>query len=410
MLKLTEVVSIIRNVFTAPSTLEKSRLKPNFFTRIRKLPFSTVLSIMLCMFHESTQKMLNKFFDDVTCSQQAFSKSRHKFTEYPFVRAFECVRNAFYSAVNRDSLKAFHNYHLFAIDGSSFALPDLKSLLSLFGGTGRNADSPTARASIVYDLLNKFIVDADIQPLTTDERTMALKHILSVKDIINLSKSIFIMDRGYPSEKFMRELLGITNFVMRVKSGFNKTIDNLSIGDHSIVLYQGITIRILKFKLNSGEIETLITNVNDIPFDEFKKLYFMRWGVEIVFDILKNKLEITNWNGWSEICIRQEFFLGILLSNVVSIAEREAAEVVNNVRKQGNKHKYKPNITNIVSALKEQLSLAVFASSNDESLLLCQKILTQAAYQPVPIRPGRSFTRNNSPRNTKYYKSRKSPL
>ena len=410
MLHLSDVIVILRDVFNAPSTLEMSRNDPKHFTRTRKLPFATILEIMLCMYHKSTQKILNKFFGKVKCSQQSYSEARKKFSEYPFIRALECLRNAFYSSKNRETLKTFHGYHIFAIDGSAFALPSLKSLLNIFGGTGKKADSPTARASVMYDVLTKFILHADIKPLSVDERTMAKAHINAIQEIISLKHSIILMDRGYPSEALICDLFGVTHFVMRVKSGFNKTIDALSCGDHIINLYPGVVLRILKFTLDSGEVETLITNVNDIPFDEFKKLYFMRWGVEIVFDIIKNKIETTNWGGWSEHCIYQEFFLGILLTNITLISEKEAAVKVNERRDCNNKYKYRPNVSNIVSALQGNLAKAVFKTPHNEIISACIAILEECAYQPCPVRPGRSFSRHKKPRKTKFHKSRKSAL
>ena len=409
MLRLADVILILRDVFNAPSTLEKSRISPQYFTRKRKLPFAKILEIMLCMYHKSTQKILNKFFGTVFCSQQSFSEARQKFTEYPFVKALECLRSAYYSPKNREGIKTFHGYHLLAIDGSAFALPDLRSLRELFGGTGKNADSPTARASIIFDVMSKFILHADIKPLKVAEREMAKSHIEAVKDIISLNRCIILMDRGYPSEDMIKELLGKTHFVMRVKREFSKKVDEMALGDKVIELYPGINVRILKFKLKSGEVETLVTDISDIPFDEFKKLYFMRWGVEIVFDTIKNKIQTTNWIGWSERCIYQEFYLGILLSNIVLVAEAEAAVKVIERRNPKNKHQYKPNTTNIISTLQDNLSAAVFSADNGDILRICRNIIELCAYQPGSVRPDRSFPRNE-PRKTKYHKSRKTAL
>lgn len=42
-----------------------------------------------------------------------------------------------------------------------------------------------------------------------------------------------------------------------------------------------IKLRVLKVILDTGEIETLVTNLNE----ESKELYFKRWGIETNFDI-----------------------------------------------------------------------------------------------------------------------------
>lgn len=45
-------------------------------------------------------------------------------------------------------------------------------------------------------------------------------------------------------------------------------------------------VRIIKFDLESGVEEVLLTNLFDesITVGDFKKLYFMRWGIEIKYD------------------------------------------------------------------------------------------------------------------------------
>lgn len=50
-------------------------------------------------------------------------------------------------------------FQVLAVDGSDIT-PNLPELLKTFGGSGRNADSPMATASIMLDILNDFIIDA----------------------------------------------------------------------------------------------------------------------------------------------------------------------------------------------------------------------------------------------------------
>ena len=70
------------------------------------------------------------------------------------------------------------------------------------------------------------------------------------------------------------------------------------------------SVRVVRVILNTGEMETLITNLDEKEFhtNEFKKLYFMRWGVETAFDTLKNKLLIEKFSGRSPIAVMQEFY------------------------------------------------------------------------------------------------------
>ena len=53
-------------------------------------------------------------------------------------------------------------------------------------------------------------------------------------------------------------------------------------------------IRVLRIPLENGTIETLITNVFDSSFttEDFKHLYYLRWGIEEKYDEIKNKMKI----------------------------------------------------------------------------------------------------------------------
>lgn len=58
-------------------------------------------------------------------------------------------------------------------------------------------------------------------------------------------------------------------------------------------------MRVIKFELESGTIETLVTNLFDetISLEDFKELYFKRWGTEVKYNEIKNKLQVQNFTG-----------------------------------------------------------------------------------------------------------------
>ena len=226
MLSLAIAVAISASIMRAASTLNESRLKPEYFTRKRKLPFQKLLKYLLSMHKSSTQSALNNFLEreDITMSQQALSKARSKFDHTPFLKLFTAVRDAFYGAEYIDNLRKYHNKFLIAIDGSDTALPNLPSLIEKFGGTGSKSSSPTARMSIAYDVLNDFIIDAAFTPLNVSEREHAKNHIESVGKIIDLKNSIFIMDRGYASQELIEIFSEKSYYLFRLRTKF-KTDD-----------------------------------------------------------------------------------------------------------------------------------------------------------------------------------------
>jgi IS4 transposase len=113
-------------------------------------------------------------------------------------------------------------------------------------------------------------------------------------------KKLLIFDRGYPSATLIHELekQGLS-FLMRVKSKWNREIDESTTADSLIKLDEATTIRVVKFQLPSGEMETLISNLFELPVEEFPALYFKRWPIETKYDVVKNKLALENFTGYS---------------------------------------------------------------------------------------------------------------
>ena len=158
-----------------------------------------------------------------------------------------------------------------AIDGSKIPLPNRKQLRSKYGGMGKNASSPTAIASIAFDVLNERIIDAQFKPLSVDERSLAKRHMEAIKaeSRVNLFYSMFVFDRGYASEDLITfiEKDIRTHYLFRLRDKFSNLIDALptseagdGIIDQRIELYECVMVRVLRFYLPSGILETLITN------------------------------------------------------------------------------------------------------------------------------------------------------
>ena len=169
---------------------------------------------------ESTRLGLTRFFammgkEGYTMSEQAFSKARGHFNHWPFEKM---VRVTTAEEYRNGDARMWNGYHLFAVDGTTVALPDRPSLCKVFGGSGRKKDSATASASILYDIENDWIADAAIAPYPTMERTQAMGHIQRLKELEIVSQSLVLFDRGYPDAKFLAflEANGI-RFLMRCK-------------------------------------------------------------------------------------------------------------------------------------------------------------------------------------------------
>jgi hypothetical protein len=388
--------------------LEASKEAAEDFTRSRKMPFSKLIQFMLTRTKGSTQNALEKFFDklgeDVFMTQQAFSEARNKLKVSAFSELFYMTAGLAYEGY----YDTYRGYRLLAIDGSKIALPDIELLGRIYGAMGADSSSPTAQASICYDVLNKVIADAQIAPLTTSERTLALSHIGNLGKSRRFDKELALMDRGYASYDFISELLEENiSFLMRVKRGFNKDIDAQTKADGIVILRKkgraDIKLRVIKFTLPSGETEILITNLfkKNMGVEDFKELYFLRWPVETKYDEIKNKLEIENFTGNSKKAIEQDFYAAMYLSNIAAAARWEAqARVEKDRERKNNKYEYKVNVNHEIGVLKDRF---IYALTLDDSADEIEKIIFLLAKRVCPLKPDRSVKRNKSPRKSKFH-------
>jgi len=135
-------------------------------------------------------------------SQQALSEARAKIKVSAFIALFKGVVDIMMT----HRRKKWNGYLVYAIDGSKIALPADNGLLKHFGGLGPTKKSPTAQGSVLYDVLNDIVVDAAIEPLTTDERTLALRHIEALQGAKIQDRKMVLHDRGYASFEVIQKL------------------------------------------------------------------------------------------------------------------------------------------------------------------------------------------------------------
>ena len=381
------------------------------------MPFTKLVLFMLGMVKSSIQTCLDIFYEkigqiEVHMTQQSFSETRQKLRWEAFRELFSTIVDVIYTGY----YDTWHGYRVSAIDGSKTQLPDEQQLREHFGTMGKNNTAATGQASALYDVLNNVLIDVQLEPLKTDERELALRHIEVLNKLPSFDKECVLYDRGYASFQMVETHKERNiSFVMRVKRGFNKTIDRLEKGDHNVVLQQrghdDIPVRVLKFTLPSGEEETLITDITDrrMGIAAFKKLYFKRWPIETKYDEIKNKLEIENFSGRTVNAIMQDFYITMYMSNVVAVACWEAQLDVDEERElKNNKYSYHVNVSHAIGTLKDRFIMALLESNPRLRRAKIRRILFLLGKHPAPTRPDRSVPRNPSPRKAKFRHNRKS--
>lgn len=282
------IIQFIKDYITDPTKLEPHRAK-NHFIRNRKL---SMLQVIMYLFYSSKASMYQNLacirddladLDFPNISKQALSKARQFINPSLFKELYYLSVDLFYKYI--PSRKLWHGYHLFAVDGSKFELPNSKSNFEFFGEMcgypDPNRRFTMALASIVYDVLDDYIVHASFHRYLASERAAAIEHLKNLEDLNIYHNSIVIFDRGYYSENMFRYCVAHNHLcLMRLKESYN--LSKKCSGDIMTKLYgsvnkgtEDIDIRVIEVVLDDGTKEYLATNLFDteITKDMFRELW-----------------------------------------------------------------------------------------------------------------------------------------
>lgn len=380
------------------------RLKVTYFTRIgrNKMDFKSIVLFILNFVKKSLQLELDDFFtkvkgSDVNVSKQAFSQARQKISPKAFIKMSDEIIRWFY----RDTdFKKYRGYRLLSIDGMVLELNNTDSLRKEFGYVkNQSTQVARARSSGLYDVENDMVLACKIGKYGSSERAFAEEMIEHLCEL-GSSNDLILFDRGYPSREFI-QFLDEKNikYLMRVSTAFLNVVINAPKEDQIIeVKYKGksIKMRVLKFDLDSGEKEILISNIFEESFTvaDFKKLYFKRWGIEVKYNELKNKLQIENFTGETPIAIEQDFYATLYLSNMAALAKKDAnIKIEAENSKKNLKYEYKVNTNILIGKLKDSLILMMLEERPRKRSKMLRQIISELSRNIIPIRPERKFER-----------------
>ena len=394
--KFVSVVNKIIALAKSDTFKEDYRMSKKDFTRNRKLSFfDNIMLIMQCC-KCSIQSGINMYLysrneNNMEYSKQAFSKGRHRVKPEAFKVLMETAAQSFYDDGN---FNTFDGYLLLSVDGSDCNLPNSPDLLEHFGSQPfKNHSQVQAQTSCLYDVLNGIVLEAEITPYNTNERTLAMTHLNNFRNKTD-AKAIVLMDRGYPSFELMYNMEKLkVNYLMRCnKNNFFKEIRDATSEDEIICIKRkGLEVnsRVVTIQINEKAI-TFITNLTDIDTAAIEKLYHRRWDVETLYNKLKNKMEIENFSGLDELCVKQDFYTTLLLSNMTaSVIFDSQKELDRTVKKKNLSKEYRINQTYAVSELKMRLIELVYTESRSKQMRISRYIHNALKKNVVLYQPGR---------------------
>ena len=373
--KAAKSISIIREYLHDPKFKEKHRTKSHFFTRHFKITFISLILLILRKSTKSAQLVLNEFFKDlgngVLATNSAFTKARKHLRYQAFITLNQkAIIDVLYG---NKKYHGFKGFRVLSVDGSKIHLPNAPEICKEFGTidftNGKDKQVIGQRgyglASVMYDVLNKIVLDSVIANAKAYEVDLALGHLQHTHP-----NDLLLFDRNYPSYRFLATLVKLpgSNEVIRCsRKSFTaaRTLFEQDIVNSRIVtlkpspdkkdeireldLPKQITVRFVSVRLSTGDLEVLVTSLVDeklYPTEMFKEIYHLRWGVESFYGVIKERLNLENFSGKTVHSVQQDFYATIFLTGLESIltqhADKQLAE-----KSAGNK--LTQTVNNVVS-------------------------------------------------------------
>ncbi len=409
-----------------------SRNPASDFRRSRKIPFASLVCLLLSAGGNSLNKELYDYFHPrgmhVTAS--AFVQQRGKLLP----EALEDLLHAF-NRVCRDE-KQYKGYRLLAVDGCTMTYArDLSqdTFMPKSGTDGVNQFHVNA----LYDLLNKTYADVIIQPKPEANEPKAAWQMMERLSLFG--KTILTADRGYGGINLIEHVRRIpdVDYLIRIKNGLWKEMRDLPMADFDTCItirlrttqtnadrqayeegdakwiaghgkhgdrkqatwdfespYE-VPVRIVRFRISDNGEDRYETIATSLPKEEFppsvlKYLYHLCWGIETSFRELKYAIGVTNFHAKKHDSVLQEILARIIMYN---FCERITLHVVIS-QSAGRKWDCQANYTMGIHICRAYFRAADPDPPDPEP---------EIAQYVLPIRPNRADRRKVAPKQAVYF-------
>lgn len=367
-------------------------------------------------------------------SSSSICEARQKLPEEIFIELNKAI---LLSREQATSLQAWHGHRVFAADGSKVHLPH-ELLLAGYKAPNRDQYYPQGLMSIIYHLESGLIYDC---MLSSDKGERYC--LLNQMDQLSLG-DILVLDRGYFSYLLLYQAIEKNiHLVCRLQSGgMNKEIKKFWDSElHDTVIdyypsaavkseikkqgyvlnYKVIKLRLIKYQIDNTTYICATTLIGDnYPANEFPGLYHGRWGIEELYKISKEFINVEDMHSKTERGVKQELYAHVVLINIARIFESEADnqlppsntnEKITDDIKAGywqdfcrKIQKYKVNFKNCLLVISRHIEkLMISITQKIDSWLF--KILSNIARNRQKIRPGRHYLRQSRKPYTKWKSS-----
>lgn len=377
---------------------------------------------MLCELWDSAGSELLELPQKHPVAASSMCEARQKMPETVFQKINDELLSSWHEI---KPTPIWHGHRIFATDGSRLNLPRELSEKGYSIYDKKYRHYPTGLLSVLYNLSEGMVYDFILDP-NVNERNCAIDHMNKM-----LPGDILILDRGYFSYLLLfRAVEKGIHLICRIQSGtvngeFKKFLENnktdaiidyypseaikYDLRKRGFYLnFKKITLRLVKYTIDK---ETYIcaTTLTEKCYlaEEFGKLYHGRWGVEELYKISKQFVDIESFHSKSERGVKQEIYAHLLLINIARIFESDANRNIKRLSRddkpvelrdgywQGFRddlQKIKINFKNCLLVVGRHLEQLFLADIHTISKWL-PSVITAITRVKQKIRPGRHYPR-----------------
>lgn len=396
------------------------------FSRKSKLSFQNTILSLISMERGSLKSEMQRFFDYSldTPTPSAFVQQRDKLKPDTFKYLFSSFSQTLPSV-------ECNGFYFKAVDGSDILIP-LEKEQEPYCYFRRKDQSAYHQVHLnaVYDLMSCQYTAAYIEPRRGHDERKAFHKLFDENSFC--PNTVFIFDRGYESYSLMSHISSKNQFfIIRAKDwntgGLLKGIPRPDMEEFDFIWdkifvskllvchkenpekYQrvhssddpyflnkqvkeySLAFRVVRFQLDNGSYECLLTNLPQDKFDSsaLKELYHMRWGIETSFRELKHCIGLLDFHSKKVEAIEMEIWARLILYNYTTA-------VTNLLEKRKCRSKYVQhmNLANAIHICRQVLKQCTGKILGNADDLIARELL--------PIRPDR-----NSPRKKHFHRPNK---
>ena len=314
-----------------------------------------------------------------------------------------------YNTQNTDH--EWNNHRLFAVDGTKINLP---RPLTRYGyrTPSKNAHYPQGLVSCLYQLKYKIPIDFSLAP-HADERKAAQAHLQALQP-----NDVVIYDRGYFSYAMLyahvdRDIHAV--FRLRINSSSqiqafadskktdhrvelipSKAQQTLIHASHPHIEFKPIKLRLIKYQV-SGTTYLLGTTLLDqqrYPAQSFSDVYHARWGIEELYKVSKELIDVEDFHGQTERGVKQELYAHFVLITLTRLFANHVDDGFYETEKDPASHPFKVNFKNCLTTVARNLE-TLFLDHATRIKKTLKSILSTISSCRQRTRPNRSYHRQS---------------